>query len=168
MIPKYLNPFFWRSSYADGNRVGFLRVPGFKPKAEKKDVELIMVLNRFSFRQSVTRGTLTVNNKVFQCLEPVRRKDDKKPRCVPPGRYKVTLYDSPLHGYKLPLLHGVPGFTWIEIHIGNYVKNTKGCILVGLSGGLTTVSHSAKAFRQIMEMLETAEKLGQSIWIEII
>ena len=49
---------------------------------------------------------------------------------IPVGTYKVTLYNSPVHGLT-PLLQDVPGRTMIEIHEGNWEFNSKGCILVG-------------------------------------
>lgn len=54
--------------------------------------------------------------------------------CIPIGEYKVTPFLSPSKGHVF-LVHDVPGRSMIEIHKGNIIKDTQGCILVGLSFG---------------------------------
>lgn len=161
MIPDYLRPFFWKNSYADGDK-GRLLIPGHKT------AELVLVLNRYRFGVNCTRGKLICGDAVFETLEPVKRNDDLKPQCIPTGRYKITFYDSPKHGYLLPLLHDVEGFEWVEIHKGNYPHDTQGCILVGVEGVDNAIYHSKIAFDKIMEALKQAETNGQSMAIEIV
>lgn len=50
--------------------------------------------------------------------------------CIPAGTYPVIKYDSPNKGMVF-LLQNVPNRDSIEIHSGNYKKDTLGCILVG-------------------------------------
>lgn len=50
--------------------------------------------------------------------------------CIPVGIYKVTQFDSPRMGRDF-LLHDVPGRAMVEIHAGNTIKDTEGCILIG-------------------------------------
>ncbi len=84
-------------------------------------------------------GELWVDGvKRFYTLEP------KNP--IPKGEYNITLYDSPIHGYLVPLLNGVPGYAYIEIHIGNSIKDTQGCILIGMSKNTNIILESTKAF----------------------
>lgn len=49
---------------------------------------------------------------------------------IPPGIYDVVPYFSPAHQHTCFLLKDVPGHDGVEMHIGNYLKDTKGCILV--------------------------------------
>lgn len=83
---------------------------------------------------------------------------------VPAGRYRVVLYNSPEHKCVVPLLEGVAERTSIEIHIGNYPKDTKGCILVGESAGEDYLNHSAVAFEHLMEKLSNN---SDNLWITI-
>lgn len=69
---------------------------------------------------------------------------------IPTGTYKVTLYDSPRWGFKVPLLHGVPNRSMVEIHPGNYEKDSEGCILVGENREGMAVEHSRDTFNQMM------------------
>lgn len=52
--------------------------------------------------------------------------------CVPLGFYKVAITMSPRFHRPLPLLYYVPGYEGIRIHPGGELKNTSGCILVGV------------------------------------
>lgn len=51
--------------------------------------------------------------------------------CIPEGEYEASVIVSPSRGWKVILFYGVPKRTAIEIHSGNKLKDTKGCILVG-------------------------------------
>lgn len=72
---------------------------------------------------------------------------------IPYGKYECTLIQSPHFKRLVPILAGVPGFSSIEIHPGNTIDDTLGCILVGqrdekthtIKGGTST-----KAFDKIM------------------
>lgn len=90
-----------------------------------------------------TIGDLGVDG-IHECftLEPA------KP--IPAGSYLVEFYMSSDHDYLVPLLKGVPGHSFIEIHIGNFPKDTKGCILVGQNRSPDEIGNSAKAFIHLM------------------
>ncbi len=60
---------------------------------------------------------------------------------IPTGVYKTILYNSPKHG-KVPLLQNVKGFDMIEIHAGNFPKDSLGCLLLGSSFGIDVVKNS--------------------------
>jgi hypothetical protein len=65
-------------------------------------------------------------------LEQIKAIKVKTTTAIPTGRYKLSIYNSPKHG-KVLLVNNVPGFDMIEIHVGNYPKDTDGCTLVGMS-----------------------------------
>lgn len=53
-------------------------------------------------------------------------------KVIPEGKYLASLYASPKFGGKnVILLHDIPNREYIEIHVGNTVSDTEGCILVG-------------------------------------
>lgn len=68
---------------------------------------------------------------------------------IPPGTYKITLYDSPKFKRKVPLLH-VPGREFIEIHPANWEYQLEGCIAVGENREGFAIEHSRDAFNQMM------------------
>jgi hypothetical protein len=74
---------------------------------------------------------------------------------VPPGTYKVTMYDSPHNKCVVPLLH-VPGRSFIEIHVANWETQLQGCIAVGESRDGKGICHSRDAFNQLMSALNKA------------
>lgn len=102
-------------------------------------------LLRYTQGPKATAGLLFLNN-VFQCytLEDAYR-EPKVPGItrIPEGCYALSLRDAggmaPKYNAKyqdinhrgMLWLRDVPGFKYIYLHIGNYARNTDGCILVG-------------------------------------
>ncbi len=56
----------------------------------------------------------------------------------------------------MPHVDNVPGFTGIEIHWGNFPKDTEGCTLVGTGQGKDFVSHSVAEFDVLFQKLQDA------------
>lgn len=50
--------------------------------------------------------------------------------CIPQGLYECEVVYTQKFG-RVPLVKDVPGRTDILLHIGNFAKDTTGCILVG-------------------------------------
>lgn len=79
-------------------------------------------------------GTLTdKNNKIlfnFVSLELPYLENKKQISCVPAGTYRAYKTKSPSKGNVL-YIQNVSGRSSILVHVGNYSKDTKGCILVG-------------------------------------
>jgi len=121
-----------------------------------------------------TIGDLSVNGDFYSyCLEPTDRgltsdmtldqiEAIKVPKqtCIPDGTYKLIKYNSPKHGLCLCLVD-VPGFGYVEIHIGNYPHDTEACLLPGqgytkdmvtASGGVTQV-----LTQRVFAAMETGE-----------
>lgn len=96
---------------------------------------------------------------------------------IPYGRYKVTMkVQSPkfanskkyekCKGY-IPRLLNVPGFEGILIHIGNYAKDSYGCILLGENKVKGAVVNSTVWFWKFYDILKEADERGEEIWITI-
>ncbi|MDE2233673.1 MAG: hypothetical protein KGJ90_06250 [Patescibacteria group bacterium] len=83
---------------------------------------------------------------------------DNQPKisCIPKGSYQVTRYNSPSKGEDF-LLHDVPDRSMIELHVGNTVDNTEGCILVGrvygILDGKRAVLHSIPTLQTLLAEL---------------
>ena len=85
-----------------------------------------------------------------------------------PGTYTCTRYDSPDHGYQVFVLNHVPPFqgkavTFIEIHIGNYNKDSDGCILVGSHRNGEMIMDSKVTFTSIMDLLKNVDSFTLTI-----
>jgi hypothetical protein len=73
---------------------------------------------------------------------------------IPAGNYQVILQMSGKFGFIVPCVLAVPGFTDIEIHIGNQPSDTEGCCLVGQTHSSDWVGNSAAAFEALMLRLQ--------------
>jgi hypothetical protein len=71
--------------------------------------------------------------------------------CIPAGRYGAHLrYDKP-DGWRIQLNTVLKKRSGIQIHIGNYPRQTEGCILVGMSYGPNSVDNSTKAYKNLQK-----------------
>ncbi len=136
-----------------------------------------LFLNRFHKGSEYTIGRLYINDEYFcDTLEDVDRNlnqnmlldEIKKIKingetAIPTGTYKITLnVQSPKYktykqysfcnGY-LPRLLDVPGYDGVLIHIGNYPKDSLGCILVGHNDNKGMVCNSTATFKKLYEIL---------------
>ena len=121
---------------------------------------------RSIFTPFSTGGDLKIDGVQFcYTLEPPKvPADGSKSILHPPGLFQAILYVSPewseKRGYpfRVPLLQNVPGFTGIEIHIGNLPKDTKGCTVVGMTRNTDAVGYSEDTFFKLFHRLpETFE-----------
>ena len=107
--------------------------------------------------------------KQTDALAANKRKKVKGETAIPTGRYQVTLgVQSERFKYKqqyrfcngyLPRLLNVPCFEGVLIHIGNYPKDTEGCILVGRNTVVGAVMDSTATFMKLYEILKGAKGL---------
>lgn len=110
-------------------------------------------------------------------LETIQQTKVAGVTAIPTGRYRITLkVQSPKYSKKktyekikgyLPRLLEVPGYQGVLIHIGNYPKDTEGCILVGQNTKKGAVMNSTKTFWRLYEILKAADSKGSEIWITI-
>jgi hypothetical protein len=116
----------------------------------------MLTIIRDQLTQQSTGGQLFIDG-VFQCftLEPVTRNDQVKPRAIPEGTYDLDISFSPKHGRDVPHVENVPGFTEIELHIGNFPKDTEGCCLLGQTRSADFVGQSHGAFDALFAKLQT-------------
>lgn len=111
----------------------------------------VVTLTRKDYSCYGTFGILEFDGLVFCTLEPL------KP-LIPEGDYLLTFTYSPRFSEKtpykdyngVPLVNGVKGHDGIRIHVGNYLSDTSGCILVGSYGDGNMVYKSRVAYRDLM------------------
>lgn len=109
--------------------------------------------------------------------EQIKEIKQKGITAIPTGRYKVVMnVQSPKFSkYKqyefckgyLPRLIDVPGYEGVLIHIGNYPKDTDGCILVGKNTVKGAVMNSTATFKKLYDILKNADEAGEDIYITI-
>lgn len=74
-----------------------------------------------------------------------------KPSCIKADTYQAGLYESPSFHTMVILLENKHGREWIEIHPGNYPRNTRGCILLGELPGRNTVWKSRDKLEELID-----------------
>jgi hypothetical protein len=125
--------------------------------------EILLVRPCDNISDKGTFGVLSKNRVPFAVtLEPAPNQG-KGP--IPTGRYKAKRYQSPRLKCLVFLLENVPGFSMVEIHIGNLTKHTKACVLVGdayepiLNGAKMEdgIAYSKKAFFDLLAAIGNAE-----------
>lgn len=102
----------------------------------------------------LTLGILNVDGEVFHTLENPWKDNQREISCIPEGDYLVKPYSS----QKYPdvyELQEVPDRSKILIHVGNYEKDTKGCILLGMGVDLTNnmITHSSRALNRFRNLI---------------
>ena len=138
-----------------------------------------LLVNRTTRTANSTTGQFSVNGNVFSyCLEPTDRglTSDmtleeiaaikvQDQTCIPTGTYDVTSYPSPRNGRNVPLLNNVPGFAYVEIHEGNFPKDTDGCLLLGVNQDVDYVGPSDAIVEQFYDLFFAALANGEDVTI---
>ena len=94
----------------------------------------------------------------FDTLELPWFLNAKNISCIPTGTYRWVRHKSHSKGWSLWITN-VPERSEVMMHVGNYPKNSRGCILVGASvllsreGQPIGVGHSAKAMRALLSLV---------------
>ncbi|WP_299755295.1 DUF5675 family protein [uncultured Pontibacter sp.] len=97
---------------------------------------------------------------VFSCktLELAWRNNEPQISCIPTGTYQVVKRWSQKYGNHFHVL-GVPGRSYILIHVGNYYTEIRGCILVGTThtdinrDGYRDVTSSKATLNKLLELM---------------
>lgn len=121
---------------------------------------------------SATFGRLTVGDAVFYTLEPPWKGNQQRISCIPEGVYTLRMRDSKIvsdttggeftRGWEVT---GVLNRTFIMFHVGNWERNTDGCILVGSEFSWHAVhgpmvASSLVAFRRFMAVMA-----ARDVWV---
>lgn len=102
-------------------------------------------------------------------LEQIAKIKVKGKTAIPTGRYKVYKYNSPTRGWCLQL-EGVPGFSYIQIHVGNYHQDTDGCLLVGMSVASqpNAINNSRVAIDALNKAVFPLLDAGKEVWYTVV
>ena len=111
-------------------------------------------------------------------VEEISKKKVYGQTAIPKGNYEIDMDTaSPSFGRKepyktlckgkVPRLKKVKGYSGVLIHVGNYPKDTLGCILVGLNKAKGQVLQSRATFEKVYKVLAEAHSKGEKITLEI-
>jgi hypothetical protein len=101
---------------------------------------LELTLTRTHERSTVTLGILKLPDESILYTLELPWKDNKHDvSCIPKGSYVCRLTPTKNHGMTYAVT-GVPNRVGVLIHPGNTVRDTLGCILVGLEQGAYPMS----------------------------
>lgn len=111
----------------------------------------MITVERDTFTDNSTEGEMLIDG-AFECftLEPRRRQDLGKPFCTPAGVYLYVVQRSRHFQRDVICIENVPGFDAIEVHPGNFPKDTHGCTCVGSTRGVDFVGHSDAEFDALL------------------
>lgn len=126
---------------------------------------------RTYFNRNYTKGIMLVDNKFFgYTLEPQRKGSSETSysnRCINTGKYVAVYEYSAKFKQYLIELKNVCNHTEIKIHSGNFRKDTRGCILVGLRSDVGCVLDSKIAVSMLNVMAESAKSSNEKIVVEV-
>ena len=137
---------------------GFIKAKSIMIENHKASLLLI----RDTFTDKSVVGKLYLNGEFYgHTLELAWEDNKKRVSCIPKGVYEVEKRHTETSKYKYEHLHikDVPNRELILMHIGNYPKNSKGCILIGNTRALNFVGESRKVFYKLMYDLGSFEKI---------
>ena len=134
-----------------------------------------LILKRNIFSDKSTIGELSIDDK-FYCytLEDIDRDIEKKgcqakiqnETAIPRGTYEIVINYSERFQRTMPLLLNVPCFGGIRIHVGNFPKDTDGCILLGKDKGIDQILNSKIIVEPFYKILFNTIK-KEKIFIQI-
>jgi hypothetical protein len=139
-------------------------------------------LLRIAEGTNTTLGQLYINN-FFQCYileDKIREHKIPGETAIPAGQYQLGLnktagmnakYKSRYNDMHQGMIEikGIPNFTLVFFHIGNYHTDTRGCLLTGSYYQLINddyrVLHSADAYKRVYPLLAEAARAGLDLII---
>ena len=110
--------------------------------------------------KSYTAGKMYVDGWYFaDTLEPksidwTREEKILGKTAIPCGTYKVEMRFSTKFKTQMPFVQNVPHFTGIMIHVGNSVRDSSGCILIGTRTFPSVLTHSRDAVNRLIVLME--------------
>ena len=135
-------------------------------------------LLRYASLPDSTLGVLSIDGRpmCYTLEDEIRLQKVYGETAIAEGTYEITLrtegkfyerYKKFDHEGSL-WIRNVPEFTEVLIHIGNYPKDTDGCILVGMEPTFEDkIIRSTDAYLLIYEEIYNALASGGEVWIEI-
>ena len=140
---------------------------------------------RYKTTRSSTLGIMLINGRMegYTCEDTRNFEKVAGETRIPAGTYEVKLRNeggmTKRYGDKYPTIHrgmlwlqGVPGFSWVYIHVGNTASASEGCILVGDDPNSAVeedafVGSSGNAYKRIYPALADAIESGEGVQVSV-
>ena len=131
----------------------------------------LLLTRLFQEKGKATVGHLYLDGK-YECftLEPAAEEPFHAGHpCIPAGKYKVGLRNSPAFGPDTIELLKVPGRSDILVHAGNFAKDTLGCIVTGYAHtkGAWEIHRSRDALAVVGRRVIAEIRVNAAVWIEV-
>lgn len=110
-----------------------------------------ILIERQYIDDSCTLGYLSIDKEVIcHTLELPWVDNQNYISSIPKGKYKGILRYDKSDGWRIQL-KDVPNRSGIQIHIGNYTEEIKGCVLVGMSANIDdcSIGNSSEAYTKL-------------------
>lgn len=135
-----------------------------------------LILNRTEYESDGIFGQLLDENNNIICVTLEHAYDSSNgdgsyaPK-LPAGIYTCERGQHQLANMKAPFttfeIMNVPGHTNILYHVGNYNKDSEGCVLLGQEissfEGHNVITHSKAAFQKFMELQENIDQFTLTV-----
>lgn len=139
---------------------------------------MLLIIKREAGDATCVQGELFIEGQ-HECWtlerlrhDPVSSTPYGKMCCIPPTPkgvpYEVVMRYSPHFKCDMPHVLNVPGRQDIEIHAGNWVKNSEGCPLVGHQKSHDMLLDSATESKELNAKLAAVITTGDRVWLEVI
>ena len=124
----------------------------------------MIVLER-SYLPHITLGLLHIPGRTIFCLEAPWKNNQIGESCIREGRYTLDRDEDGRHRYFSIPDHEVAPRSKIEVHSGNTVAHTRGCILPGMRFGIFDAQWSVAGSRQACELMLQSIYTPEVLWI---
>lgn len=115
-----------------------------------------MKIERFCYGPEGTFSRAEIGEKTFYFCEPPWRDNKPNVSCIPEGTYRLRRDTT--GRWQWYEVCDVRGRSQIELHPGNHIEHTDGCLLPGLGlgavGGHWAVVNSTAAMRELAQIIE--------------
>jgi uncharacterized protein DUF5675 len=137
----------------------------FAPALRGSGQSFVLTLERLgTCNEGETMGRLIINGReMAKTLELAWKNNEENISRAPEGTYRARIRQDGQLGWRIELI-GVRDRSNIELHLGNFPSNTKGCVLVGrdmsVKGNTCATVDSAGALTDIAREMQKASGNG--------
>lgn len=130
-----------------------------------------IVIKRDMKGNTYTAGKMYVDGRHFaDTLEPraidwIKEQKTMNKTAIPEGTYKLEMRYSTKFKTQMPFVLNVPHFDGIMLHVGNSVRDSRGCILVGTRTYPSVLTQSRDAVNRLILLME--EHKGESVTLTV-
>jgi hypothetical protein len=119
-------------------------------------------IDRSSYSDNCIQGYMFIDSEaICYTMELPWEDNQNNISAIPVGKYNGFLRYDKSDGWRIQL-ENVPNRSGVQIHVGNYTSQIKGCILVGEGVEDCTVSSSKKAYNKLKQAFYGSENPVQT------